>query len=34
MEGIKIKFISFEFKNEIIEETEFEIKSMMCWQGK
>lgn len=29
MEGIRIKFISFEFKNEIIEETEFEIKICM-----
>lgn len=27
MEEIKIKFISFELKNEVIEETEFEIKT-------
>lgn len=34
MKGIKKRFISFEFKNEIIEETEFEIKSMYAFGKK
>lgn len=34
MEEIKIKFISFELKNEEIKETEFEIKTCMHLGGK
>lgn len=34
MKGILKRFISFEFKNEIIEETEFEIKSMYAFGKK
>ena len=34
IEEIKIKFISFELKNEVIEETEFEIKTCMHLGGK
>ena len=34
MEEIKIKCISFELKNEVIEETEFEIKTCMHLGGK